>query len=203
MLSKHRDVSLRSTRFLWKTYTPQMYYWEVVECLRRLLLTGAIVFIAPGTAAQAAVACVFAMFSIVIALYCQPHADALDGRIYTNGAMIIFLSMFLSLAMKANVSSETDYSQHVFAVVLVVLNVAMAIAAVVQMGLVGRRAYASSQDCVQSLGKIDHRVDNDNNDTVVADTAPTTAAAASTDKYETVEHGGIATENSEQASVRF
>jgi hypothetical protein len=71
MLSKHDDVSLRSTRFLWKSYTPILYYWEVIECIRRLLLTGAIVFIAPGTSAQAAVACV-TVISIIVALYCQP-----------------------------------------------------------------------------------------------------------------------------------
>jgi hypothetical protein len=52
MLNRHRDVSLRPTRFLWKPYTPRMYYWEVIECMRRLLLTGAVVFIAPGAPAQ-------------------------------------------------------------------------------------------------------------------------------------------------------
>jgi hypothetical protein len=206
MLNRNKDVSLRSTRFLWKSYTPNMYYWEVIECLRRLSLTGAIVFIAPGTAAQAAVACVLAVVSAVVAVYCRPHVEALDGQIYTVGAIIIFFSMFLSLAMKANVSNETDYSQHVFAVVLVVLNVAMAIAAVVQMILVGRRAYASRQNSVLGLGKIDHTNDNDNDnnsDSVVVDTVPAAAATASTDKYETAEPGVSTTDNNDQHDVRF
>jgi hypothetical protein len=64
MLNRHRDVSLRPTRFLWKTYTAQMYYWEVIECMRRLLLRGAIVFIKPGTRAQVTVACILAMVSL-------------------------------------------------------------------------------------------------------------------------------------------
>jgi hypothetical protein len=184
--------------------------------MRRLLLTGAIVFIAPGTAAQAAVACVFSVFSIIIALYCQPHADTLDGRIYTVGTAIIFLSMFLSLAMKANVSNETDYSQDVFGVVLVVLNAVMMLAAVVQMALVGRRAYMSRQTSAMGLGKIDHFNDNDANDSVVMNTVPTvavttaataaTAATASADKCETVERGTSADNNEQQArqsEVRF
>jgi hypothetical protein len=207
MLNRNKDVSLRSTRFLWKSYTPNMYYWEVVECIRRLLLTGAVVFIAPGTAAQAAVACVFAMFSIVIALYCQPHADIQDGRIYTVGTVIIFLSMFLSLAMKSDVSNETDYSQKAFGIVLVVLNVFMAAAAVVQMALVGRRAYASRQNSVLGLGKVDYDSDNDNIDNngnavdieppIAAATARTTATAAAVapDEYEIVEHGVATTTN--------
>jgi hypothetical protein len=68
MLDRSKDVSLRSTRFLWKSYTSRMYYWEVVECMRRLLLTGAIVFIAPGTAAQAAIACVLAFVGLGLGL---------------------------------------------------------------------------------------------------------------------------------------
>eukprot|EP00953_Heterococcus_sp_UTEX-ZZ885_P035941 18536-Heterococcus_DN1.PRE.7 len=132
-----------------------MYYWEVIECMRRLLLTGAIVFIAPGTVAQAAVACVLAVVSAIIAVYCQPHVDARDGQIYTGGAMIIFLSMFLSLLMKTEVSTETKSSQAAFALVLVVLNIAMVIAAVVQVALVGHRAYTDSrQNSVLGLRKV-------------------------------------------------
>jgi hypothetical protein len=33
-------TELTSTRFLWQAYRPQLYYWEVIECVRRLMLTG-------------------------------------------------------------------------------------------------------------------------------------------------------------------
>jgi ABC-type multidrug transport system fused ATPase/permease subunit len=155
VVNRHDENELRPTRFLWKSYTPNMYYWEVIECMRRLLLTGAIVFIAPGTVAQAAVACVLAVVSAIIAVYCQPHVDARDGQIYTGGAMIIFLSMFLSLLMKTDVRTGTSSSQAAFALVLVVLNIAMVIAAVVQVALVGHRAYTDSrQNSVLGLRKV-------------------------------------------------
>jgi predicted outer membrane repeat protein len=113
-LSRDRDVSLRSTSFLWTPYRSGMYYWEVIECVRRILLTGMIVFIAPGTAAQAAVACILALFSIVAVLYFRPHKDQLDAHIYLAGTLIIFFSMFLSLAIKVNLSTETHSSQKIF-----------------------------------------------------------------------------------------
>eukprot|EP00953_Heterococcus_sp_UTEX-ZZ885_P035577 18362-Heterococcus_DN1.PRE.1 len=159
MLNRHRDVSLRPTRFLWKTYTPQMYYWEVVECMRRQLLTGTIVFIKPGTRAQVSVACILAVVSMVTALHFRPHADTLDGRIYTVGAMIIFLSMFLSLAMKTDNNNETKDSQNAFAVVLVVLNVVMMGTAVVQIIQVGRRAQHPKQNSVLGLRNTDNDSD--------------------------------------------
>jgi hypothetical protein len=180
MFSRHTDDTLRSTRFLWKSYTPNMYYWEVIECVRRLLLTGAIVFIAPGTSAQAAVACVLAVASLTIAVYCRPHAEALDGQIYTVGAVIIFLSMFLSLAMKTNVSTETHSSQDAFAVVLVVLNVVMIIVAVVQVGLVGHRAITSSrQNSVLGLRKVGHSRSRSSAMLTVSKAAAVAAPAAS------------------------
>eukprot|EP00953_Heterococcus_sp_UTEX-ZZ885_P018909 10567-Heterococcus_DN1.PRE.3 len=67
----------------------------------------------------------------------------------------------------------------------------MAIAAVVQMALVGRRAYESRQNSVLGLAKIDHTVDEDNDDSAVVDTvpaAPSAATATTTNRPETVEH---------------
>jgi hypothetical protein len=163
MLSRHKDASLRSTRSLWKSYTARMYYWEVVECMRRLLLTGAVVFIAPGTSAQAAIACILAVVSMVTAVYFRPHADTLDGTIYLVGAMIIFLSMFLSLAMKVDISSETHYNQDAFGIVLLLLNVVMIVTALVQMSLVAHRAYSSAKQKNSMYGTrcVDSHADDD------------------------------------------
>jgi hypothetical protein len=173
ILNRHDDVTLRSTRFLWKSYTPRMYYWEVLECLRRLLLTGAVVFIEPDTPAQAAIACVLAVVSMMVAMYYKPHAEALDGRIYVVGALIIFLSMFLSSAMKTDVTKEDHSSQDAFAVVLVLLNVAMVLAAVSQMALVGHRAYLARDNSVLGL----RRVDNTTDDTDINDGTSTKSSA--------------------------
>jgi uncharacterized membrane protein len=119
-----------------------------------------VVFIAPGTTAQAAVACILAVATAFLALQCQPHVDALDGRVYTIGAMIIFLSMFLALAIKADISDETDSSQKAFAVVLVILNVVMAVAAILQMVLVSRRAFVAHK----ASKREDADVETNNND---------------------------------------
>jgi hypothetical protein len=43
-INKHEDPSLQPIAFLWKSYRPMFYYWEVIECMWRLLLTGQCVF---------------------------------------------------------------------------------------------------------------------------------------------------------------
>jgi hypothetical protein len=75
----------------------------------------------------------------------------------------------------------------VFGIILVVLNVLMVLAAVVQMALVGRRAYTSRQNSVLGLRKLKHANNNDDNDSVV--NTLSAAAAPRTDEYETTEHG--------------
>ena len=49
---RSKNIALQSTVFLWGSYEPRVYWWEVVEMLRKMLLTGAIVFMSPGTPTQ-------------------------------------------------------------------------------------------------------------------------------------------------------
>ena len=61
---------------------PDLYYYEVIECGRRMLLTGVLVFIAPHTATQVAMACVFAFASILGFELMRPHMDPTDSWLY-------------------------------------------------------------------------------------------------------------------------
>lgn len=45
------DQWLKSISDLWQPYKPFRFYYEVIECGRRILLAGAIVFFYPDTAA--------------------------------------------------------------------------------------------------------------------------------------------------------
>ena len=63
----------RSISNLWKPYKPQRFYYEVVECGRRILLTGAVVFIYPNTASQIAVAFAIAVFFVFVSEAMVPY----------------------------------------------------------------------------------------------------------------------------------
>jgi len=76
----------------------------VLECFRRLLLTGCLVFILPNSAGQAAVACVLAVLTVGIFAFVNPYSDSKDHRAYTLGALAIFLTMFMGLVVKVSAS---------------------------------------------------------------------------------------------------
>ncbi len=61
---------------------PDLYYYEVIECGRRILLTGVLIFIAPYSASQAAAACMFAFLSLLGFELLRPHLDPADSWLY-------------------------------------------------------------------------------------------------------------------------
>lgn len=85
-----------------QAYRPGAYYFEVLECFRRLLLTGCLVFILPNSAGQAAVACVLAVLTVAVFALVNPYSDSKDHRAYTLGALAIFLTMFMGLVVKVS-----------------------------------------------------------------------------------------------------
>lgn len=61
---------------------PDLYYYEVLECGRRILLTGVLLFIEPNGSAQAAIACIFAFASLLGFELLRPHLDPADAWLY-------------------------------------------------------------------------------------------------------------------------
>lgn len=107
---------------LWKPYKPEKFYYEVIGCLRRILLTGVVVFIYPGTAAQVAVTLVisFALF-VVSSDRLSPYNLKLDSGISLVGHIMVFMSMYIALLNKVDVSDEHSSSQAILAWILVIV----------------------------------------------------------------------------------
>ena len=117
---------------LWEAYRPERFYYEVVECGRRILLTGVVVFIFPNTAAQIAITMLIAFFFFAVFEIMSPYTSESDTWLSRGGHVIVFLSMFDLLLLKVDVSGERDQSQAAFAGVLVAGHVLMVVAIVVE-----------------------------------------------------------------------
>ncbi|CAM9799351.1 unnamed protein product [Ascophyllum nodosum] len=123
-----RDLDLQPTKFLWEPYEPQNFYYEAVECGRRCLMTGALVFVLPNTAGQVAGACIFAFVTLLVFELIRPHLSQIDGWMYRTGCIVIFFSNFLGLMAKADVSGEQAMSQELFGGLLICVHVIMIMA---------------------------------------------------------------------------
>ncbi|CAN0089674.1 unnamed protein product [Ectocarpus fasciculatus] len=118
---------------LWEPYRPARFYYEVVECGRRVMLTGVVVFIFPNSAAQIAITMLAAFFFLVIVETLSPYKSESDMWLSRGGHTIVFLSVFVVLLLKVDVSGESDQSQVVFAGVLLAGHVLMILAIVVEV----------------------------------------------------------------------
>ncbi|CAN0225585.1 unnamed protein product, partial [Scytosiphon promiscuus] len=116
-----RDTSPGVQRIseLWAPYKPERFYYELVECVRRMSLTGVVVFIFPNTAAQVAVTLIIAFSFAVGSERLAPYASKWDAGTSLAGHVIVFTSMYTALLNKVDVSDERSISQEVFACVLV------------------------------------------------------------------------------------
>ncbi|CAM9340915.1 unnamed protein product, partial [Hapterophycus canaliculatus] len=112
LLFQHRDVladvgadktAAQPIAGLWEAYRPERFYYEVVECVRRILLTGVVVFIFPNDAAQIAITILtaFSFFAVFEAL--SPYESQSDMWLSRVGHAIVFLSMFDLLLLKVDV----------------------------------------------------------------------------------------------------
>ena len=130
--SREESHFARSITDLWKPYKPQMFYYDVIECGRRILLTGALVFIYPNTVSQIAVAFAIAVFFVFVSEAMAPYKSCWDAWTSRIGHAIVFASMYLALLLKVDVSGENHSSQEMFGVVLVGVHGCMIIAVMVQ-----------------------------------------------------------------------
>ena len=118
---------------LWQLYTADRFYYDVVECGRRVMLTGVVVFVIPNDAAQIAITILIAFFFFAVFEILSPYKSDSDMWLSRVGHVIVFLSMFDSLLLKVDVSGERDQSQAAFAGVLVAGHVLVVLAIVVEV----------------------------------------------------------------------
>ena len=142
LLFQRRDVlahagadktAAQSVAALWEAYRPECFYYEIVECWRRIMLTGVVVFIFPDDAAQIAITILIAFFFLLIFEMLSPYKSESDMWLSRGGHVIVFLGMFDLLLLRVDVSDERDLSQAAFAGVLVAGNVLMIVAIVVEV----------------------------------------------------------------------
>ena len=121
---------------LWVPYKPRRFYYEVIECMRRIMLTGVVVFIYPNTAAQVAVTLMIAFLFVALSLLLAPYVSKWDAGVSLVGHLVVFTSMYMALLSKVDVSDERDVSQEVFAGVLVAAHACMVVAVVLETAMI-------------------------------------------------------------------
>eukprot|EP00903_Cladosiphon_okamuranus_P016354 g15082.t1 len=125
---REKKPTIASFADLWQPYVPNMYLYELLEYLRRILMTGIVVFIFPDTAAQIAVTFVIGSVFFVVSIFLLPYIKTQDAWQSHVGHVVVLISLYLALLLKVDISDETDESQEIFAGVLIAIHCLMILA---------------------------------------------------------------------------
>ncbi|CAB1102169.1 unnamed protein product [Ectocarpus sp. CCAP 1310/34] len=141
---RDRLANLQPLGDLWEAYKPSRYYYEIIEYVRRIVLTGVAVFVLPGSSAQMAVVLLLAVVFLFISESLSPFTKKIDMALYRWGNGVVLASIYVALLLKVNVSEEGSETLSAFVVVLILANVCMAITLVVQSFLLVREWRSST-----------------------------------------------------------
>ena len=155
-ISREAATDVAAFKDLWQPYRPEVFWFEVFECLRRITLSGIVVFVFPNTAGQLAMTFLFSLVFFGAMLVLNPYKSRWDAWLAIFGHVIVSMSMFVALLQKVDTSEDDMFSQDVFAGVLVAANCVMILA-------VGAEAFGL---CFLSVHEVAYPVKpaTDNND---------------------------------------
>lgn len=131
-----------SSSGLRELYKPNRYYYELVECGRRLFFSGAMVLVFPGRAAQMGIGLVVGTMFLVMAEVLDPYHWVFHAYVARMGQLLLWVSMILFLIMEIDVVGEEAGSSELYAWLLFVFVLSMisivAGEAIVSLGRQGR-----------------------------------------------------------------
>ena len=89
------------------------------------MLTGVVVFIIPGDAAQVAITILITLLFFVSSAVMLPYESVRDNWLSGSGHVVVFASFYIALLDKVDVSGEREASQNAFGAVLLALHVGL------------------------------------------------------------------------------
>jgi hypothetical protein len=122
---RSRDAHLQSMKLLFEFYKPHLWYWEVVETIYRLLLTGVLVVVAQGTGTQIIVGTVVVLFYLKVCDIYMPYEDAKVQLLRVICHWQIFFVFFLALILKADFSSVEKVALDILLVLVITTNIVL------------------------------------------------------------------------------
>jgi hypothetical protein len=115
---------------MYKAYEPDYWFFEIIEMMRKLVLTAGLVLVSPGSTAQIFLGILVCFFYCCATMNMKPLLDESDDHLSQAASVQLFMTLLTGLVLKVDVSSEGRYEQMVVGGLLIFMNVA-----IIAMGL--------------------------------------------------------------------
>jgi hypothetical protein len=101
---------------------PWAYLFEIVVIFKKMLLTGALTIIAPGSPVQLVVAIVIVLFDLLVQLKLGPYKDFTDDVLSFLVSLQLTMTLILGLFLSSVDQQGTDVDEEFIGFALILLN---------------------------------------------------------------------------------
>jgi len=121
-LLKRRIISHEEIKFLYNAYRPRYWYWEIIETVRRLLLTGVLSIVNVGTTYQIVVGILIAIAFVYVNDQYKPSPNRADNILQEMSQYLILLTLIGALLIRTQAfNSSTSDGEGSIGIGLVIL----------------------------------------------------------------------------------
>ena len=144
--------SLTGLRFLFENYRPEVWYWELVDIARKVILTSGLILIGSESRSYAGIASITSgIYAVIFALQ-KPVVDPFENRLMQTSLVVTFVNLGIGAVSKIpgeNIPTSVDrvLDNIVFQLLVVGAN------ALVIVLLIGKNAFFSISFYFVQLGK--------------------------------------------------
>ncbi|GMH49413.1 hypothetical protein TL16_g00510 [Triparma laevis f. inornata] len=123
---REEDDSIIGISFLFESYKPEFWWFELAETTRRLLMTGILSVIEPGSETQLFAGILLSMLACVMTAWCSPYIDRRDNIIAVSMNLQIALITLTALALKRQIegvggdTEDSGYDEKGIGVLLII-----------------------------------------------------------------------------------
>jgi len=99
------SINIQRYGFIFKDYGPVFFYWEIWDLVRKLTMSGLLIFFDKGSADQLTLAILFSTVALVLHTRCFPYSDMASNWIQLSVLAALQLTLFGSLVLKMDSGS--------------------------------------------------------------------------------------------------
>lgn len=113
---QHKKIKLRNSfakiqtlRFIYGSYQPKHMYFEVIDCMRRLLLTALPILFLRSTVLQIVVVLLISLFFSVVYMELKPFVSPSDNNVAIFCQWVISLTLIATLCLRVDMTDEVTF----------------------------------------------------------------------------------------------
>ena len=118
---REHDRDVQHIAMLFRAYDPHAWYFEVVECIRRLLLTGFLGIIGETTH-QIIVASLISFTFLIIYGYLEPYSFDTADYLQATAQLVTFLQLYFGLLITTDALPSSDFVHAAVTLLMILLH---------------------------------------------------------------------------------